>query len=347
MVIEVHSPTIRRKEMDAVLTVLVEEKIGPGKQAERLIEAARERLRFEYCLALRSPAAALFHALKLLGLPPRSGVVISALSPAYYLRVIDDLGFAAIFCDTAPDRACPGAAEIETAYTAAAGTETPARAVVLHHSLGFMPDMEEAAALGFPLIEDCSAACMSSLGEKKAGSYGIFTILGLEERDMLTSGGGALLYAAEKRNAQALRNAGPLPPEYGLPDMNAAMAIVQFRETEKNLEKRAKIAGLYTQAALRQGRHKMFASPDNFEYNNYAFPLLLETGMKEVSTYAKRKEIIVESAFAKSPAALGLVSHDKCPNACSQSLRTALLPVYPRLGAADVQRVAKLIQTLP
>ncbi|MDR2097436.1 MAG: DegT/DnrJ/EryC1/StrS family aminotransferase, partial [Spirochaetaceae bacterium] len=209
MVIEVYSPTIRRKEMDAVLTVMVEEKIGPGEQAERLIQTAKERLGFEYCLALRSPATALFHALKLLDLPRGSGVVISALSPAYYVRVIDDLGLTAIFCDTAQANACADAAAIEAARGGAADTETPARAVVLHHNLGFMPDMEEIAALGLPLIEDCSAAYMSGFGGKKAGSYGVFTILGLEERDMLTGGGGALLYAMERRNASALRNAGP------------------------------------------------------------------------------------------------------------------------------------------
>jgi dTDP-4-amino-4,6-dideoxygalactose transaminase len=188
---------------------------------------------------------------------------------------------------------------------------------------------------------------MSGFGEKKSGSYGIFTLLGLEERDILTSGGGALLYATERRNAAALRNAGPLPSEYTLPDMNAAMAVVQFKETERNLQKRAKIADLYTQAALRQGRHKLFVSADNFDYNNYAFPLTLETGMKEVLAYAKRKEIVVESAFMKTPAAMGLVTQDMCPAAISQSLRTVLFPIYPRLDDAGALRVAKLIQTLP
>jgi dTDP-4-amino-4,6-dideoxygalactose transaminase len=333
--------------MNAVLTAMVEDKIGPGEQAENLIQIAKERLHFEYCLALRSPVIALFLALKLLDLPPRSGVAVSALSPAYYVRVIKDLGLTAIFCDTGASGPCPDAASIEAAVTNAAGAETPVRAAVLHHNLGFMPDMESMASLCVPFIEDCSAAYMSGFGGKKAGSYGVFTILGLEERDMLTSGGGALLYASERRNAAALRNAGPLPSEYALPDMNAAMAVVQFRETEKNLQKRAKIAGLYTQAAMRQSRHKLFASADNFDYNNYAFTLTLETGMKEVFAYAKRKEIVVESAFMKTPAAMGLVSQAACPAATSQSLRTVLFPIYPRLADADAMRVAKLIQTLP
>jgi dTDP-4-amino-4,6-dideoxygalactose transaminase len=333
--------------MDAVLTVLVEEKIGPGAQGERLIQAAKERLNFEYCLALRSPAIALSFALNLLGLEPGSGVALSALSPAYYLRVIEDAGFAAVFCDTRAACACVDGETVGAAVAEAEAGGTPVRALVLHHNLGFMPDMEGIAALGIPLIEDCSAAYMSGLGDKKAGSYGVFTVLGLEERDMLTSGGGALLYASGRRDAAVLRNAGPLPPEYGLPDMNAAMALVQFRETEKNLQRREKIAELYTRAALYQGRHKMFARPENFEYNNYAFTLVLETGMKEVTAYARRKEIAVESAFARTPAALGLAAQGKCPSACSISRRTALFPIYPRLGNTAASRVATLIQSLP
>jgi dTDP-4-amino-4,6-dideoxygalactose transaminase len=333
--------------MDAVLTVMVEEKIGPGERAERLIQTAKEHLRFEYCLALRSPAIALFFALKLLDLPPRSGIAISALSPAYYVKVIEDAGFAAVFCDTSEASACPDAATIQAAIEAAAAADTPTQAVVLHHNLGFMPNMEDIAALGIPVIEDCSAAYMSGFGEKKAGSYGVFTILGLEERDMLTSGGGALLYASERRNAAVLRNAGTLPPEYGLPDMNAAMALAQFKETGRNLQKRGKIAELYTQSALRQGRHKMFVQPDLFEYNNYAFSLELETGMKELTAYAKRKEIVVENAFSKTPAGMGLAKQENCPAAYSASLRTALFPIYPRLSDAAALRVAKLLQTMP
>jgi dTDP-4-amino-4,6-dideoxygalactose transaminase len=347
MIIEISSPTIMRKAMSAVLTAMVEDKIGPGEQTENLIAAAKEWLHFEYGVAVRSPVMALYSALKLLGLPPQSGVAISALSPLYYVRVIEDLGLTAIFCDTGDSLSCPDGAAIGAVITDSANAGTPVRAAVLHHCLGFMPDMEGIAALGIPFIEDCSAAYMSGFGEKKAGSYGILTILGLEERDMLTSGGGALLYAPDRRGAAALRNAGTLPPEYGLPDMNAAMALVQFRETEKNLQRRANIAELYRQAAMRQGRHRLFVSPDGFEYNNYAFPLVLETGMKDVAAYAKRKEIVVENAFAGTPAASGLVPQSACPAAVSQSLRTVLFPIYPRLGNDAAARVAKLIQTLP
>jgi dTDP-4-amino-4,6-dideoxygalactose transaminase len=345
MKIEVYSPTIRRKEMDAVLTALVEDKVGPGDQARILIQIAKEYLGFDYCLALRSPAIALYTALKSLDLKDGEGVLISALSPRYYLRVIEDLRLKPVYCDVSPFSTCISRETLEAALASRAG-EINVRCIVVHHTLGFLPDMAALAEFGLPIIEDCSQSYGTSLGDRRLGSFGVFTLLGLEERDMLTSGGGALLYAVNRRDASVLRNAGDLPPEYKLPDMNAAMAVVQFRESAKNLEKRREIARVYTQAALRT-RHKRFIQRDDTEYNHYAFPLILETGVKDVKAYAKRKDIAVESAFEDALIGSGLVTPALCAESYSLSLRTVLFPLYPRLGALETEKVAKLIVSVP
>jgi len=398
MKIEIYSPTIRRKEMDAVLTAMVEDKIGPGEQAKFLIQTAREKIRFDYCLALRSPAIALYLALKALNLEQGQGVVVSALSPLYYERVIKDLGLVPLYCDVLSSAACIGRESVEKILASKQTGLPHPRCIVLHHTLGFIPDGSALAELGIPIIEDCSQSYgttiradadsdaadvkstdLKSVDAKSAetksgdlkfveGNAGVFTILGLEERDMLTSGGGALLYSMNRRDAAVLRNQGDLPLEYGLPDMNAALAVVQFREAVKNLLKRREIARLYTQSALRT-RHKRFVQYDvqnpgaqgerssggngdepeklPVEYNNYAFPLILETGMKDVKAYARRKDIAVESAFENTLVGSGMVPPEQCPEAYSLSLRTVLFPIYPRLGTANAGKVAKLILTLP
>ncbi|MDR2619130.1 MAG: DegT/DnrJ/EryC1/StrS family aminotransferase [Treponema sp.] len=345
MKIEVYSPTIRRKEMDAVLTALVEDRIGPGEQTRLLIQIAREKLKFDYCMALRSPATALFIGLKSLNLEDGKGVVVSALSPRYYARVIEDLRLVPLYCDVLPSSAVIGRETVEKAL-ASRPEGLDVRAVVLHHTLGYVPDTPAIAELGLPVIEDCSQSFGTVIAGIPAGNAGVFTIMGLEERDMLTAGSGALLYAANRRDASVLRNLGELPPEYGLPDMNAAMGVVQFRESARNLDKRREIAKIYIQAAMRT-RHKQFVQSDTFEYNNYAFPLILETGMKDVKAYAKRKDIVVENAFENTLAALEGFSPEQCPEAYSLSLRTALFPLYPRLSGSETEKVSKLIVTLP
>jgi dTDP-4-amino-4,6-dideoxygalactose transaminase len=343
MKIEAYSPTIRRKEMDAVLTAMVEDRIGPGEQAKFLVQVFREKIKFDYCLSLRSPAIALYLALKSLNLERGQGVLISALSPLYYGQVIESLALVPHYCDVSFSTACVSR---ETVSKAIMEGGQNIKCMVLYHTLGFVPEAGAVAELGFPVIEDCSLSYGTETEEPSALAFTpVFSVLGLEERDMLTSGGGALLYSANRRDSSLLRGLGNLPPEYGLPDMNAALAVVQFREAAKNLLKRRDIAALYTQSAAIT-RHKMFTRQGT-GYNNYAFPLILETGMNDVKAYARRKDIVVESAFENTLAASGAVPREKCPHAYSLSLRTVLFPLYPRLGMAKAGKVAKLIMTLP
>lgn len=340
MKIESYSPTIRRKEMDAVLTAMVQERIGPGDQGTRLIQVAKEALDFDYCIALRSPVMALTLALRSLDLPEGSSVIVSALSPAYYFDVLRDLSLVPVCADV--DEA--SAALTPACVSGAMGEGT--RAVVVYHTLGIVPDVPAIAELGLPVVEDCSLSFGSNWGERRAGAFGVFTILGLEERDILTAGGGALLYANGRREGTVLRRYSDLAPEYRLPDLNAALAAVQFKEAERNFLKRREIASVYTQAAMRV-RHKRPVQVGDCEYNNYAFPLILETGMKDVCSYAAKKEVEVESAFDQTLAIKHSDLTRACPTANSLALRTVLFPLYPRLGKTQVSKVSKVITTLP
>jgi dTDP-4-amino-4,6-dideoxygalactose transaminase len=359
MKIEIYSPTIKRKEMDAVLTTMVEDQVGPGEHTQFLIHTAKDTLKFDYCLALRSPVIALQLALEALlaknqpdgdapsasndggeAVPRGKGVIISALSPLYYDQVIRGMGLIPLYCDTAHDSPLMAEDKLQALLAA------KPLCVVFHHTLGYLPEAEMLGNVGIPVIEDCSQSAGTVLGEKLAGSFGTLAILGLEEKDMITAGGGALLYAINRKDAALLRGLGELPPEYLLPDLNAAMAAVQFREEAKNLARRAELAEAFVQASMRT-RHHRFREAEGLEYNNYAFSLILESGVKDVKTYAKRKDIEVDLAFDTTLAGSGAIPSAQCPCAYSASLRTVLFPLYPRLGSQAAERVAKLIMTLP
>lgn len=340
MKIDAYSPTIRRKEMDAVLTTMVGEKVGPGEQGARLAAIAKEYLAFEHCLALRGPATALWVALRALDLPEGSAVLASPLSPAYYADVVAAMRLRLVCCDV--DEA--SGAITEASARAALGPDV--KALVSHHALGIVPDSPSMAELGIPLIEDCSRSYGANWGDRKAGSWGALTLLGLEERDLLTAGGGALLYANGKREASVLRQFSELPPEFRLPDLNAALAFVQFKEAERNFEKRKEIAAIYLQSALRT-KHRRLVQGGDCEYNNYAFPLVLDSGAKDAKTYAGRKDVSVAFAFEDTLVSKYPDFAKSCPVAYSLLLRTIVFPLYPRLGSAQVSRISKVLATLP
>jgi len=349
MKVEIFSPTIRRKEMDAVLTAMVEEQIGPGERSRLLIQIAKEQLSFDYALALRSPAVALAAALKALNAQAGQAVVISALSPRYYLQVLQDMHLTPLLCDVTFDFPVIGRDSIESVIAKKPENLTVC-AVILHHTLGYAPDTNAILELGIPVIEDISQSYGSWLLREnpQAKADGVFTILGLEERDMLTAGGGALLYAMNRKDGTALRAFAGLANEYCLPDINAALAVVQFKEIQRNVERRRDIAEVFIHASLSlssRTKHKRFIPINETEYCNYSFSLVLETGLKDVVAYAKKKEIEIENAFENTIAGAGF-SPD-CPVSNSLVLRTVIFPMYPMLRSQEVERISRLIMTLP
>lgn len=348
MPIPVYSSTIRRSEMDAVLTCMVEEKVGPGEMNQKLIKLLREHYGIEDALALRSPAMALLYALKMFDLPEKAGVLLSALAPSWqYIEVVRN-GFTPIVLDVDLDTGLVTRAAVEQ------GIKQGGRVLVLHETVGNIPDMEDLASVSVPIIEDISQSAGArykigagdSCEEKRAGTFGSFAVLGLEERDILTGGGGGVLIACKRNTAAVLKNRiEHIPTTDFLPDINASLAFIQLKMMEKNLQIRTEMRDLYARALL-QTRHTSFSFSELVKNPVYSFPVILESGYKEVKQYVNRKDIEIELAFTNSIIDF-LKEESTCIHASSLLLRTVLFPLYPRLGTKNAERIAKVIGTLP
>ena len=97
--IQTYSPTIRRKEMEAVLTCMVDEKIGPGELNVRLIQTIKELTGCDGAVALRSPALALQYALQASAVPAGSGIM-KMLAAKKQILCITHLASIAVYADT-------------------------------------------------------------------------------------------------------------------------------------------------------------------------------------------------------------------------------------------------------
>ena len=219
--------------------------------------------------------------------------------------------------------------------------------------------------LGIPIIEDISQSVFATYpaeeqaekkeGEeqkaavgKKAGMYGLYAILGMEDRDIVTSGGGALLIAPNRREWTVLKHiADEAPFTDILPDMNAALALVELKEFSRNEKTRRELFALFSRAVM-SGRHKTFVRAAEDGSTIYSFPLVLNSGFKDVKSYAQKKNIEIRQAFENSVIALRqeeLSSECICAN--SLLLRCALFPLYPRLGQKDAAQIVKVLSSLP
>lgn len=350
--IQTYSTTIRRKEMDAVLTCMVDEKIGPGELNSRLIQQLKEFIKCDGAVALRSPALALKYALRCFAFEPGSKIMISALAPAWQYQTVIDLGYEPIVLDV------DEITGLVTPELVQKGLEAGGKLLVLHETEGILPDFDGIIATGVPFIEDISHSAGSSLpvkddegnpteARKAAGTYGVFTILGLEERDVITAGGGAILLSPSRREWYVLKGyVDEAPVTDLLPDINCALAWVQLREYQRNEKTRKELFSMYQQACL-VGRHKMYAREMEQGSTMCCFPLILSSSYKDVKQYAAKKDIEVQLAYADSVISKYEELSESCIKAKSLSLRCVHIPLYPRLTHNEVSKIIKVLGSLP
>ena len=362
--------------MDAVLTCMVDEKIGPGELNTRFIQAVKDFTGCDGAVALRTPETALKYALRSLDFAEGETVMISALAPAWHYQAVVDLGYKPLVLDV------DDATGLVNAEIVQRGINHGGRLLLLHESMGIMPEMDAILALNIPVIEDISKSAGAvvpvydangtPMEGVKAGSYGVYTILTLEEKDVITAGGGAVLIAPKRREWIVLKKfVDEMPKTELLPDINSALAWVQIKEFKHNEISRKTIYSLYQRACM-SGRHKLYARnigysiPDNavqpvntsgaenseqdldFTSTMSAFPLILTSSYKDVKQYAAKKDIEISQAYEDSVIALKQEElSDSCIRAKSLYLRCALFPLYPRLTHSQVSKIVKVLGSLP
>lgn len=355
--IQTFSSTIRRKEMDAVLTCMVDEKLGPGELNAKLIQTVKEFTGCDGAVAFRSPAIAFSYVVKALDLPAGSSVMISALAPAWHYFAVKNLGLNPLVLDVNDS---DGLVTIDAVHE---GIKNGGRLLLLHESMGILPNLEEFIATGIPVIEDISHSLgavytLSSSEEnpgakpedlqKKAGMLGLYSILGLEANDIVTAGGGAVLIAPKRREWIVLKKHTDLAPETDiLPDMNSALGFIQLKEFNRNEEIRRSLFEIFNKS-LASGKNKTFVRGPENASAVWSFPVVLNGSFKDAKQYASRKEIEIRPAYENS--VISVLDEDeqsKYIRAKSLFLRCVLFPLYPRLGSEAATKIAKVLGTLP
>ena len=357
--IQTFSSTIRRKEMDAVLTCMVDEKLGPGELNAKLIQTVKEFTGCDGAVAFRSPAIAFSYAAKALDLPAGSCVMISALAPSWHHAAVKNLGFKPLVLDVREEDGLVSPESVQK------GIKNGGRMLLLHETMGILPALEEIIAMGIPVIEDIS----HSLGavyklsssedgqskpealQKNAGMMGLYSILGLEANDSVTAGGGAVLIAPKRREWIVLKKHTDLAPETDiLPDMNSALGFIQLKEFNRNEEIRRSLYDIFSKA-ISNGKNRTYVRESGEGESRstiWSFPVVLNGSFKDAKQYAARKEIEIRPAYENSVISiLGEEEQTKCIHAKSLYLRCVLFPLYPRLGSESATKIAKVLGTLP
>ncbi|MEN6490775.1 MAG: DegT/DnrJ/EryC1/StrS family aminotransferase [Rectinema sp.] len=336
--ISVFSSYITRKDMDLVLSRMVEDAVVDDVFSDRFEKAIKEQFQFEYAIALRSPYYALLKALKVCELGAGARIAISALAPSWHRVAVEDIGLTPIILDIEEETLHPSSESIQRADPSA---------IILFDALGKLPSSALLDTLSVPVIEDISQTLGNSGQSRVNMPFAYFSVWGLEADSPIATGGGALLCARGKRDAQILRALDEaLPPELKMTDYNAALGLSQLKSYSQMIGRRKTIREIL-QAQLARTRHSGLRIEDTELWPGYAFPVFAEASAKEIIDYAKKHGVQAELAFASSSAMLEENAEAISPSARSIALRCVLFPMHHKLSNQQVDQMGKIIATLP
>ena len=339
--IQIYKPFIKRQDMQSVLSCLVTDDIGPSQIKDDLINQFAQRFNAKCGTAVREYYRAVEIVFRSLGLKPEDMVLMSPLSPKIYGDVCRDMDLKILYADVEPDSACLSFEAAEKL------TGTAISAVVVHYPLGFIPDVQAFKNLNVPVIEDISQAVGAEIEGVPAGSFGDYTIVSLEHKNIITAGGGAVVLALSKEAQKGLQ---PVLEEISddmlMSDINASLAIIQLSTLNRFLETRRQIYDIYIQSLLKS-HHKSLHQKDDSLNVPYTFPVLLESSLKKVQQYARKNKIETIEAF--HDAVINYYSNEEIvyPNARRLLIQTLLFPLYPGLKKDDISIISKVLATLP
>ncbi len=334
-----YKPALFRKDMDAVLQTMVDEKIGPGEKKKAYIKSFCSYFSLKGGVALRSYIDAVVIALKALGLEAGDSVAISVFTPLIYLDAFKRIGVKPYITDIDSDLM------IDTEKVKE-GLDKGVKAIVLFLPLGnIMNDGERIKELGLPVIEDVTQSVGATLKGEKCGKTGNIVIASSEEDALVSTAGGAILMSNNDEIIGKMEK--EINPYIELPDMNASLGIVQLEKLGQIIERRSSIYKVYMDEARRKNKVKVVGMSDiDYQTNGYGFSCITQDRPVDVMEMVKKYQVSVRKTFSKSVGSRYEECYDKYPTAFPYLTRAVSFPLYPFLSNLEIQTIQKAIGIL-
>jgi UDP-4-amino-4-deoxy-L-arabinose-oxoglutarate aminotransferase len=304
--IEVFKPVIYEDSIAEVIKILRSGWIGAGPVVTEFEERFSHFIGSKYCVSVSSGSAALHIAMKSLGLPANSKVMVSAINHISTINAILYENCIPVFADVEPrtgNLSVEGARKMLT---------DDVKAIVCTHMGGYPCDLDGLRDLahghGIPLVEDCAHAIGASYKGDLIGKGDICCFSFSFPKAITGIEGGSILTDSDEyaESARALGNLGMgrgekysestgAPPRVGLRyswnDVMASIALKQLGHTEndnrrrkwiaeKYLKELGEVEGVYLPEYKKNRASSYFFVPIFFERRDVLANRLIELGIR-------------------------------------------------------------------
>ncbi len=263
MAIQISKPDIGEEEKQAVLAVLDSGMLAQGKEVSSFEREFADYNGTPHAVATSSGTAALFVAMKALGVGEGDLVITTPFSFVATASTILHCGAKPVFCDIDRETCNLDLQEVEKTLR-----RRNIQAILLVHLYGTPCPMDDFVYLskhyGVPLLEDCAQAHGAEYRGKKVGSFGAAAAFSFYGTKNMTTGEGGMITTWEPELANTCRmliNHGSseryrhvmLGYNFRMTDIAAALGRVQLGKLPRANQKRVENAA-YFQKALQETR---------------------------------------------------------------------------------------------
>lgn len=349
-------PCLGTDEAAAVAAVVESGQLAQGPRVESLEAtvaevlqiAGRNRPAGEHAVAVSSGTAALYAALRALGVGPDDEVLIPAYACASLNQAVRYTGATPRYVDCDPSTLNPDPDDARRK----AGPATAA--CIVPHLFGLPADVESFVDIGVPVIEDCAQTLGVAGGDRPVGSYGHLVVCSFYATKLIAGGEGGMVLsrdtelvarAGELRDCEDPR-ANPYAFNFKMTDLHAAVAGVQLSRLPEFLTRRRQLARRYTEALEATPVDLPQELPDR---GHAWFRFVVTLGDHDLGALIDRcrqRQLACERPVGRLVP--GVESRLAELPGCRQAWeRSCSIPLYPALGEPEVGQVlARFIDAL-
>jgi dTDP-4-amino-4,6-dideoxygalactose transaminase len=241
--------------MAAVCAVLESGHLVQGDEVDRFEKELAGFIGVKSAVAVSSGTTALHLSLLALRIGPGDEVVIPSFVCTALLNAVRLVGATPVLTDIDADHFNLDVGDVKRRIT------SRTKALILPHMFGQAADLEEALALGLPVIEDCAQSLGSRYCGSMTGSFGILAVFSFYATKVIATGEGGMVVSNHSELMDVIRDLRDyderdddlLRYNYKMTDIQASLGRSQLRQLPVFLDARKMIACRYDRAIEEMG----------------------------------------------------------------------------------------------